>query len=154
MEGTKVVISFIIGILIMVFIINVFKTSLPDNASAPLIAGVIFIISFTLALFIVDKFSEKSKEISDNIQAKLETKREMNELKSVIEKSNVEYLQYKNTFQYFSNEKLSSIYKEYNNGLKKDDMELLALEEELVKRKLISHSPMHEKIYGIKNMFK
>lgn len=58
----------------------------------------------------------------------------------------------KKTFQYFSSEKLVEIYENAKTE-DKEDFEILALEEELVRRKILAHSPMHEKLYHIRKFF-
>lgn len=59
------------------------------------------------------------------------------------------YQETKNSFTYFSDKKLLELLTEYKNE-KIENLERLALEEELVKRKLIESSDMHEKLFNIK----
>lgn len=47
------------------------------------------------------------------------------------------------------------MYEDLKKGKKFSEIEQLALEEELVERKVIDHSPMHEKLYTMrKKLFK
>ncbi|MCB0745808.1 MAG: hypothetical protein KDC67_18035, partial [Ignavibacteriae bacterium] len=89
----------------------------------------------------------------ENIKVKIEQKKQENELNESIKMNMREYQESKNSFQYFSDNKLLNIYEQFENGTKNSNMEQLALEEELVKRKLIDHSPMHEKLYAINKEF-
>jgi hypothetical protein len=64
-----------------------------------------------------------------------------------------EYNEAKSRFKYLSNDVLLNKYKEYQEN-KLEDMIRLALEEELVERKLITHSPMHNKLDAIMTKMK
>ena len=64
----------------------------------------------------------------------------------------VKYQEAKNSFKYFSDESLKSIYEEFKSS-QTESMERLALEEIMVEKGLISHSPMHEKLHSIKKKF-
>jgi len=79
--------------------------------------------------------------------------KEKKELKTNLRNSMNEYNEARESYQYLSNETLLSKYSSY---IKDDanDMKRLALEEELVKRKLIEYSPMHEKLDKIKTNLK
>jgi len=111
--------------------------------------GVVMVIVFTL----ISVGADKSKEVTKNIKNKIEQKKQENALNEGIKMSMREYQDSKNSFQYFSDNKLLNIYEQFQSGTKNSNMEQLALEEELVKRKLMDHSPMHEKIYAINKEF-
>ena len=150
MDTLKFIIIFIGGIILGVLITGLLKDILPTDGIAPLfIALIIFGASFMIVFFVVESFSEKSKKVTENMKAKIEQKKQENELNESIKMNMREYQESKNSFQYFSDNKLLSLYGQFENGTKKSNMEQLALEEELVKRKLIDHSPMHEKLYAI-----
>jgi hypothetical protein len=112
---------------------------------------VVMAIVFTL----IGVGAEKSKEIAKNIKVKIEQKKQDNLLNENIQNNMRKYQESKNSFQYFSDDRLLNIYEQFQNGTKSSNMKQLALEEELVKRKMIDHSPMHEKLYAInKELFK
>jgi hypothetical protein len=111
--------------------------------------AIVMAIVFTL----ISVGADKSKEVTRNIKIKLEQKKQENSLNENIKMSMREYQESKNSFQYFSDNRLLNIYEQFQNGTKNSNMEQLALEEELVKRKLIDHSPMHEKLYAIDKEF-
>jgi uncharacterized membrane protein YgaE (UPF0421/DUF939 family) len=111
--------------------------------------GVVMVIVFTL----ISVGADKSKEVTKNIKNKIEQKKQEDALNEDIKMSMREYEESKNSFQYFSDNKLLNIYEQFQNGTKNSNMEQLALEEELVKRKLMNHSPMHEKLYAINKEF-
>lgn len=117
----------------------------------------LFIVGFIIVMAIVSTLisvgAEKSKEVTKNIKIKLEEKKQENLLNENIKMSMREYQESKNSFQYFSDSSLLNIYEQSENETKNSNMEQLALEEELVKRKLIDHSPMHEKLYAINKEF-
>lgn len=125
------------------------------SASQFLLFMVGFIIVMSVVITLVSTGVDKSKEIAKNVKTKIEQKKQENVLNENIKMSIREYQDSKNSFQYFSDNRLLNIYHQFQSGLKKSNMEQLALEEELVKRKLINHSPMHEKLYAInKDIFK
>jgi len=156
MDTLKFIISFIGGIVLGAMITGLLKDVLPTDGIAPVfIALIIFGGSIMLVFFVVESFSEKSKKVAENIKTKVEQKRQENELNESIQTNMRDYQESKNSFQYFSDDRLLNIYEQFQNGTKNSNMEQLALEEELVKRKLIDHSPMHEKLYAInKELFK
>ena len=156
MDTLKFIISFIGGIVLGAMITGLLKDVLPTDGIAPVfIALIIFGGSIMLVFFVVESFSEKSKKVAENIKIKVEQKRQENELNESIQTNMREYQESKNSFQYFSDDSLLNIYEQFQKGTKNSNMEQLALEEELVKRKLIDHSPMHEKLYAInKELFK
>ncbi|MBU2905106.1 hypothetical protein KO529_09950 [Arenibacter algicola] len=115
--------------------------------------GVVVVMAIVLTL--ISTGAEKSKEITKNLKVKIEQNKQENILNESIQNNMREYQESKNSFQYFSDDGLLNIYEQYQNGTKSSNMEQLALEEELVKRKIIDHSPMHEKLYAInKELFK
>ncbi|TVZ49852.1 hypothetical protein JM82_0291 [Olleya sp. Hel_I_94] len=125
------------------------------SASQFLLFMVGFIIVMSVVITLISTGVDKSKEIAKNVKTKIEQKKQENVLNENIKMSIREYQDSKNSFQYFSDNRLLNIYDQFQSGLKKSNMEQLALEEELVKRKLINHSPMHEKLYAInKDIFK
>ena len=156
MEGLRFIVSFIGGIVLGAMITGLIKDVLPTDGIAPIfIALIIFGGSIMLVFFITESLFEKSKKVSENIKVKIEEKKQENELNKSISNNVKEYQNSKNSFQYFSDEQLLNIHREFLTGTKDSNMEQLALEEELVKRKLIDHSPMHEKLYAInKELFK
>ena len=155
-ENLKTIVSFVIGIVLASLFVGLIKDSLPTDGIAPLfIALLIYGVFIIISLVVVDQISTSSKKVAKNVKTKIVEAKQENELNQNIKNNLRTYDESKNSFQYFSDDKLLSIYKNYSNGLEHSDMELLALEEELVKRKLIDHSPMHEKLYAInKEIFK
>lgn len=117
--------------------------SIPEFLLAMLVIGIVISIAFVL----ISSGAEKSKEVAKKIKVKIEQRKENHELNKKIRTDISEYQELKNSFQYFSDNKLLNIYREIQDNKKNSNMEQLALEEELVKRKLITHSPMHEKLY-------
>lgn len=101
--------------------------------------------------FIIDKIKDSSPV--QNISQKIEESKQEQELIKQTKQSLNEYNDAKHRFQFLSDETLIEKFKSY---VDEDitDMQRLALEEELVKRGLLKHSPMHEKLEKIKEQFK
>ena len=112
-----------------------------------------FVIVMSIVFTLISVGAEKSKEVTQNLKQKIEKKKQENLLNENIKMNMREYQESKNSYQYFSDINLLNIYEQFENGTKNSNMEQLALEEELVKRKLLSHSPMHEKLYAINKHF-
>lgn len=75
-----------------------------------------------------------------------------NELKRKLEEELKSYQETKNSFKYFSDNRLLSLYKQFQQD-GDENLERLALEEELVERRLIENSQMHEKLYLMKRRY-
>lgn len=101
--------------------------------------------------FIIDKIKDSSPV--QNISQKIEEVKQEKEIVQQTKNSLNEYNDAKHRFQYLSEETLVEKYKSYVTD-DITDMQRLALEEELVKRGKLSHSPMHEKLEKIKEHFK
>lgn len=101
------------------------------------------IIVFFVIKWLLGKIndSEYVKEIQDQKELNRKVK---NDLEN--------YQETKNSFKYFSNERLLVLYKQFQSD-GSENLERLALEEELVERGLIENSPMHEKMYLLKKKF-
>lgn len=101
--------------------------------------------------YIIDQIKNSStvQHISKKIEEDKENKTIIENAKSSLAK----YNDARHRFQYLSNETL--IHKYQTSDIDNcDNMEQLALEEELVKRNVLNHSPMHEKMEKINNYFK
>jgi hypothetical protein len=98
-----------------------------------------------LSLFIESETGEK-------IEIEIRNKKELEIMTKKVQYDIAKYQNAKNSFKYFSNEKLASIYKELEEkGI--EDMERLALEEIMVEKGLLTHSKMHEKLHMKKKHF-
>lgn len=92
----------------------------------------------------------KGEEVIKNVSTQITEHKNINETVKSTQDSMTIYADAKNRFKYLSNELLVA----KNNQEEKDEMIQLALEEELVELKLISHSPMQEKLDAIMTRFK
>ena len=72
--------------------------------------------------------------------------------RKIVEADLLKYQSTKNAIKYISNEQLKEIYEKLVAS-KTEDMKRLAVEEELVDRKIIPFSPMHEKLQKLKQLF-
>ena len=136
------IIAFIIGLSVDPAYNNLALTSILGGATG---AGVGALIGGILD----EMFSSPTaKKISLKINEKLEEK----EAVKISKRSIDEYNDAKNRFQYLSDETLESKLNELRL-IQGSEMQQLALEEEMVRRGLLSHSPMHEKLDKIKSHF-
>lgn len=95
----------------------------------------------------------KDSETAEKIAKKIGEFKEEKELIAETKDSLNEYNEAKHRFQFLSKETLIQKYRIYESE-NISDMQRLALEEELVKRGVLPHSPMHEKLDKMKSLFK
>ena len=107
-------------------------------------------VCYGVAFFLVGLFYS-TKKGEDLINSRQE-KKEIEEIKNQTRQNIITHKEAKSSFSYFSDERLLNLY-DISIKSGKEDMERLALEEVLVERKLISHSPMHEKMHLLKQKF-
>lgn len=101
--------------------------------------------------FIIDKIKDSTPV--QNISQKIEEIKQEKELVQNTKNSINEYNDAKHRFQYLSDE---TLFEKFQSYVEDDisDVERLALEEELVKRGILTHSPMYEKLEKIKEYLK
>ena len=132
-------------------ITNMDKDTISD---LPVWANMIIVLFVFLAPIWLSKVLwQKGEEITANVSSQIKEKIEIKQTAQATQQSLNEYADAKNRFKYLSNEALLTKYKQFQEE-RKDDMIRLALEEELVERKLISHSPMHEKLEALMTKMK
>lgn len=121
--------------------------------SQPLMEGfkgaVIGALLGKLLAYIIDQIKESpvAKTVIESVEKKIEEEQIKKEVKSSIGA----YNEAVHHFQFLSDETLIAMYNEEID--KENKMEKLALEEELVKRKILKYSPEHEKINKLKSSF-
>ncbi|HZK06917.1 MAG TPA: hypothetical protein VFC92_01835 [Bacteroidales bacterium] len=116
------------------------------------VAGIVNGVVFGWLIgFIIDKIKEFSPV--QNMTQKIGEIKQEKELIQQTKDSLKDYNDAKQRFQYLSNETLLEKFQKYVS-LEVSDMERLALEEELVERGVLTHSPMHEKLDKIIEHFK
>lgn len=113
----------------------------------------IFLGSFYISWMIIENIFNTTKKATDVISEKVKEQKEIINLQNATNLEIKKYQEAKHSYQYFSNSRLLSLYAQYQTHKISSNLEQLALEEELVKRRLIDHSPMHEKLYLIKKEF-
>lgn len=101
--------------------------------------------------YIIDRM--KNSSIVRNISKKIEDDKENKNILENAKLSIAKYNDAKHRFKYLSSETLIHKYQTSNIDIC-DTMEQLALEEELVKRNILNHSPMHEKMEKINKFLK
>ena len=137
---------------ILGFLISVIATSDSENFGMYVLIGIFSGCFWGLLIGVfIDSILES--KFANAISNKIENIKEEKELSKITQKSIQEYNAAKHRFQYLSDETLGSKLKELRL-IKGSEMQQLALEEEMVRRGLLSHSPMHEKLDIIKSYFK
>lgn len=92
-----------------------------------------------------DQATDKARQKVNSLVDEYETRKQVEDAKQKYESA-------KDSFRYVSDDTLKEKYKEMkDDGV--EDMERLALEEELVDRGIIDYSPMHEKAQALKDKF-
>jgi len=101
--------------------------------------------------YVIDQIRKSAlvKEVSQNIEQNKIDK----ELNKNIQNSMTIYKDAVHRFQFLSNQTLLEKFQK-EQGEKDDNMERLALEEEMVKRGIIDYSPMYEKLEKVKDYLK
>jgi hypothetical protein len=145
----KKILSVIVFFILMLIMIGI-ATNIESMENAPFIIGLIVVL---LVIYIPIAIAKKTPDIYDKtkeiINDRIYLSKETKEIKFSLNL----YDEAKKSYRYLSDDTLKAKYETYNNT-QVNDMERLALEEELVERKLIPYSPMHEKIQKIKNNHK
>ncbi|MCK6640973.1 MAG: hypothetical protein L6Q81_12900 [Bacteroidia bacterium] len=137
-QEVKIIVS-LIGAIVFGFIFNAADSGVRTSAHY---GGVVLL---SVIIFFVLKWLLGLVGETSYVKEHVEQKEQVRRVKSDL----VSYQESKNSFKYFSNEKLLEMYHQFQNN-KQENLDRLALEEELVDRGLIENSPMHEKLYMIK----
>lgn len=136
------------SIILSILICLLLHLSDPGNGKfkAPDFIGLLifFAIFFFISRWIFDKVLVAEK----NLKQKNNSEKEINQIENDLKI----YNDSKNNFKYLSSEKLTLIYENHKDG-NINKMELLALEETLVERGILSHSPIREKLYDMQKYF-
>lgn len=101
--------------------------------------------------FLIDQVRKST--IVKKLAQSIEQNKVDSDINRSIQNSMNNYKDAAHRFQYLSNETLMEKF-ENEQVNEADNMERLALEEEMVKRRLIDYSPMHEKLEKLKDYFK
>lgn len=112
--------------------------------------GLMWAIFGAIIGFIIDQ--TRTSTVVKNISENIEIQKKENQFKKDVQKSMKYYQDSSHHFQFLSEETLLAKYQN-NESSRLSEMERLALEEELVKRKLIKYSPTHEKMEKISELF-
>lgn len=142
----------IVGIVLVIIGLTIGE-SVPEKTMGFFIISLLSVAGFILVLVggigMLGIFKNIAKEKIVESRVKNEVKEELNYQNQLISKNERIYNDAKQKFQFLSDEILLN---EYNHG-EEEDIVRLALEEELVTRKLIKHSPLHEKLYLLEKHF-
>lgn len=107
-------------------------------------------------LIVAAYFAARSQDLydtaKDKVKAKVDVVVQEREAVRAVQASHREYASARESLAYLSTETLLNDYERYN-AEQKEDIHRLALEEELVRRGAIEHSPMHEKLHALRRHF-
>jgi hypothetical protein len=146
MKALKTVLALVFGIVIFGNLIMLGKGEFTSGWN--FFALLIFIV---IEIYLISSINKES-DPGTNISTKSENQNKEGYLKKDVQQSITNYQDSANHFQFLSDETLLSKY-ENNETSRLTEMEKLALEEELVKRKLIKYSAAHEKLDKISELF-
>lgn len=147
MEVVKYIAAFICGAYTTALIVNNIGDSLL-NALDESILGVFvgFGLLFGMIYLFYSLFDYISKGVKNGVETVKEhneNKRETEEYLSEMRRSERQYINAKNSYRYFSDDKIREQLELSDSSF--NPVERLALEETAVERGIIDHSPMHEK---------
>ena len=125
-----------------------------DNIKGEFVELIGFIGIFFIIFFFVKSILRRfiQTDAGKNIENNIQRKKNLIVVKQNVKKELLKYQNAKNSFRYFSSEKLMSLYHDYKKD-KIENMERLALEETMVEKGLLGYSEMHEKLHIIKKRF-
>jgi len=147
MEVVKYIAAFICGAYTSGLIANSIEDSLVkalDESILSVFVAIGLIFGMTYVYYsLFDYISKGVKNGVETVKEHNENKRETEEYLSEMRRSERQYISAKNSYRYFSDDKIRE-----QLGLSESSfnpVERLALEETAVERGIIDHSPMHEK---------
>ncbi len=154
MDTLKIILAFVIGIIVFAFIAGVIGDSGADfGALTVFIILGLFLGILMLSFFVTDKAVDGANKAKDVIVEKVSEKIVINQIRKLTNLELKKYNEARRSFQFFSSEVLITLFTANMQNDICPDIEQLALEEEMVKRGLLDHSPMHEKLYRLKKEF-
>ena len=151
-EGKSTGTILIIGVICVILGLTL-SGSIPERTAGFFIINLISIIGVILIIGggaeMLGLFKNIAKDKVQSIKEQREEKNEINYHVQQASRNNLKYEEAKRRFSFLSD---YTLLEEYSVD-HQDKFVRLALEEELVKRKLIDHSPMHEKLYHLEKYF-
>lgn len=144
----------IIGIAVFIGLIMLLKgiINATDSGGSSVVGIIALIIIVVVFPAIAITASQKAKEKGEQIKNKMTEQRETKQMVNQTQKDLQDYQSFKHSYSLCSNNFLINSYSQLKES-NTENMETLAVEEEMVKRGLIDYSPMHEKLLMIKKQF-
>lgn len=121
-----------------------------DSTVVGIIAIIVFACVFPMIALSLGVFA--NKKVAD-YKEHLSEQKDLNATVQGVKEELSSYETYKYSFKLCSNQFLVDSYKEFKKN-QVESMEVLAIEEEMVNRALLDHSPMHQKLILIKRQIK
>lgn len=153
MKTAVTIASFILSLFLAIAVAIGIANAAPEGLQHSPLLGmplVLFVAAVAITVtywvsFNYDQATDKARQKVNNLVDRYETRKQVKEAQQNYESA-------KDSFRYVSDETLRVKYKEMKKeGV--EDMERLALEEELVERGIIDYSPMHDKAQALKEKF-
>jgi hypothetical protein len=141
------IIKFIIVVLSFLIVGAIISSIEPKNVSAP-VGIFLAILALIIPIAITAVTNNKVDEGIEKIKNDIAEKKEFREQRENIEIDIKNYKETKHSLRYISDEQLKNNYQALL--LKEENIERLAVEEEMVDRGFIGYSPMHDKLNKIK----
>ena len=144
----------IIGIAVFIGLILLLKSIIDatDSGGSSVVGIIALIIIVVVFPGIAITTSQKAKEKGEQIKNKIAEQRETTQIVNQTKQDLQDYQSFKHSYSLCSDNFLITNYRKLRDT-STENMETLAIEEEMVKRGLLDHSPMHEKLLMIKKQF-
>ncbi|WP_417198149.1 hypothetical protein [Bizionia sp.] len=151
MEGLKGILAFICAAIVTSIIAGAIGGSAIFDGFLGVVVGLGLIVGLTFLFYnIFDNLFKNAKKGVETAKIKSEIRKENQRLTQELHINEQKYQSAKNSYRYFSDEKIAELLKVEDNT---NPFERLALEETGVERGIIDHSPMHEKLNNIQKHF-
>lgn len=151
MEGLKGVLAFICAAIVTSIIAGAIGSSSIFDGFLGVLVPIGLIAGLSFVFYnMFDSIFKNAKKSVQSAKINSETRKETQRLSKDVHMNEQKYQSAKNSYRYFSDEKIAELLKIDD---KSNPFERLALEETGVERGIIKHSPMHEKLNNIQKHF-
>lgn len=151
MDNLKGFLVFVLSLLLTALFANILRKVI-ETSGVEMLLFVLAIMfgSLLLSQLMVELIFKGLRVVKESVTEIVQKRQEEKEVLRQVRLNEVLYADFKNQFKYFSDERLLELFQQSNENPNVSIIEKIALEEELVSRKLIEFSPTHEKIYFLR----
>lgn len=146
MEGVKYIAALICGTYVTILLLNSMGDAVTDLLDNILGIFIFILLAWGISSLFNNLFDYILKSVKNGVETVKEhnqNKTETEEYLSEMRRSERQYISAKNSYRYFSDDKIREQLELSESSF--NPVERLALEETAVERGIIDHSPMHEK---------